>query len=175
MNNVAYIALGSNLGDRFSFLKMAINLIGAHPSIDVIRTSSVYETDPVGLEEQDAFLNMVIKVKTKLNAFDLLAFIQKVEEENGRERIVKWGPRTLDLDILLYNNENMESEHLTIPHPRMHERAFVLTPLQEIDESILIPGRTAPLSHYINQSIDKEGVRVWKVINGEEAFVPIEN
>lgn len=172
MGNLAYIALGSNIGDRYYFLKSAIDKLNDHSQIKVVNISSVYETDPVGYTEQDAFLNMVVSVMTGLQPHELLAECMRIELELGRKREKVWGPRTLDLDILLYNQENIETESLIIPHPRMKERAFVLVPLLEIASNLLSSWES---NINIKELQEKEGVRLWKRKNGGDAFVPIEN
>ncbi|KKK36639.1 2-amino-4-hydroxy-6-hydroxymethyldihydropteridine pyrophosphokinase [Mesobacillus campisalis] len=161
MENTAYLALGSNIGDRLGYLGRAVELLHRHEKIEVVNTSSIYETDPVGYTDQDAFLNMVVKVQTCLGPLDLLEAVNKIEAKLGRKRGIRWGPRTLDLDILLYNQENINSEKLTVPHPRMQERAFVMIPLLEID-SVSLPGS--------DSITDIEGVRIWKRKNGEDVF-----
>jgi 2-amino-4-hydroxy-6-hydroxymethyldihydropteridine diphosphokinase len=175
MENVAYIALGSNLGDRLNYLRSAIIALHEHKEISVIDASSIYETEPVGYTDQDCFLNMVIKIKTALSPFSLLQTTRKIEEQFGRKRDIRWGPRTLDLDILLYNHENIETEQLIIPHPRMMERAFVLIPLFEIDATIRVPNVDKPLPVIIDQLSDKEGVRIWKPRDGGNVFALFEN
>lgn len=170
MNNTAYIALGTNIGNRESYLHSALQAI-QEKDIDIIGFSSIYETDPVGYEDQDRFLNMVIKVNTNLQPLDLLEVLQSIELESGRERKIRWGPRTLDLDILLFNQENIETERLIVPHPRMTERAFVLVPLAEIDQDVEIPAVTKPISLLLDELQDREGVRIWKRRNGEDVFV----
>ncbi len=137
MNNIAYIALGTNQGDRENFLLTAIKLLDDSPCISLIEHSSIFETEPVGYTEQPKFLNMVVKIRTSLTANELLELTQKLEKDLGRKREIHWGPRTIDLDILLFNDENIESEHLKVPHPRMFERAFVIIPLLEINKEIL--------------------------------------
>nr|WP_309101596.1 2-amino-4-hydroxy-6-hydroxymethyldihydropteridine diphosphokinase [Fredinandcohnia onubensis] len=174
MNNTAYIALGTNIGTRESYLHSALQAIQGN-DIDIIGFSSIYETDPVGYEDQDRFLNMVIKVNTNLQPMDLLEVLQSIERESGRERKIRWGPRTLDLDILLFNQENIETERLIVPHPRMTERAFVLVPLAEIDQDVEIPAVTKPISLLLDELQDREGVRIWKRRNGEDVFVLFEN
>ncbi|MGG3926996.1 2-amino-4-hydroxy-6-hydroxymethyldihydropteridine diphosphokinase [Metabacillus fastidiosus] len=171
----AYLALGSNMGDRETYLMSAIKELQGHKEISVENISSIYETDPIGYTDQDQFLNMVIQIKTDLTAFDLLNVTQQIENKLGRKREVKWGPRTLDLDILLYNNENIEAEHLIVPHPRMLERSFVLIPLKELNPNINIPKNETSISVIIDQLLDKEGVRIWKQKNGEDVFALIEN
>ncbi|UAL52406.1 MULTISPECIES: 2-amino-4-hydroxy-6-hydroxymethyldihydropteridine diphosphokinase [Metabacillus] len=173
--NKAFLALGSNIGDRERYVKDAILSLNEHPAIKVEKISSIYETDPVGYVDQDAFLNMVLSVRTDLSAFQLLDVMQGIEKELGRKRELKWGPRTLDLDILLFNHENIETEHLIIPHPRMLERSFVLIPLYEIQPEIKIPNSEQPLSIIIDQLTDKKGVRIWKQKNGEDVFALFES
>ncbi|WLR57782.1 2-amino-4-hydroxy-6-hydroxymethyldihydropteridine diphosphokinase [Mesobacillus subterraneus] len=169
------MALGSNMGDRFGYLTQAIILLEKYENIAVVKTSSVYETDPVGYTDQDQFLNMVIQVKTSLEPIELLDTCLEIELKLGRKREVKWGPRTLDLDILLYNNENVETEKLTIPHPRMSERAFVILPLLEMDPNLMLPTMKEPLKNCLLSIPDREGVRIWKQKNGEGVFALIES
>jgi 2-amino-4-hydroxy-6-hydroxymethyldihydropteridine diphosphokinase len=175
MKKEAYVALGSNMGNREGYLKRAIQNIHLHPLIDVVNISSIYETAPIGYTDQAEFLNMVIKLNTDLSAFELLSVLQDIEKLLDRKREVKWGPRTLDLDILLYNHENIVAEQLIVPHPRMHERAFVLIPLFEINENISIPTVEESLITIIDQLSDKEGVRIWKQKNGVDVFAPSES
>ncbi|RHW31832.1 2-amino-4-hydroxy-6-hydroxymethyldihydropteridine diphosphokinase [Neobacillus notoginsengisoli] len=170
MENRAFLSLGSNMGDRYQHLQAAVQLLDGHPSIKMVNYSSVYETDPVGYEDQDLFLNMVIEINTDLPPFELLEVCLKNEFLLGRKREIKWGPRTIDLDILLYNQENIETEKLYIPHSRMAERAFVLVPLYEVAGNIHLPGNREPLALLINRLPDKEGVRIWKRKNGEDGF-----
>lgn len=175
MSNKAYISLGSNIGDREGSLKAAIDYLNAHSNIRVVNTSSIYETDPVGYEEQDQFLNMVIEVKTSLSPVELLEVCLNTEKVLGRKRDIRWGPRTIDLDILLFNQENIKLEQLTVPHPRMHERAFVIIPLLEIDSGIKLPMMEIPLRAVLEDRSDREGVRIWKQKNGEDVFALFEN
>jgi 2-amino-4-hydroxy-6-hydroxymethyldihydropteridine diphosphokinase len=172
LQNQAYIALGSNIDDRFTYLTNAISELNKHEKIKVVNVSSIYETDPVGYTEQSPFLNMVVSVETTLNPHDLLEECLHIELILGRKREIKWGPRTVDLDILLYNQENMETDKLIIPHPRMHERAFVLIPLLEIASHL---SATWLRDINIEELKEKEGVRLWKRKSGEDAFAPIEN
>jgi len=175
VENLAYIALGSNMGDRFEYLKKAIFLLNSHEEIRVVNTSSIYETDPVGYTDQDQFLNMAVQVITRLKPHELLDECLRIEKELGRKREIRWGPRTLDLDILLYNQENIETEKLTIPHPRMSERAFVILPLLEMDPKLMLPNMEEPLENSLLSIPDREGVRIWKQKNGEDVFALIEN
>lgn len=175
MENEAYISLGANMGNRVQTLLEAIKLLNDHEKISLVNHSSVYETDPVGYEDQDLFLNMVIQVLTELSAEELLEVCLEIELQLGRKRLVRWGPRTIDLDILLYNQENIETEKLFIPHPRMLERGFVLIPLLEMNQDIQIPNLDNPVQFYLDHIHDKEGVRIWKRKNGEDVFALIES
>jgi 2-amino-4-hydroxy-6-hydroxymethyldihydropteridine diphosphokinase len=135
-----YLALGSNLGDRLATLQRAVDLLAGRPGIEVRRSSRVYETEPVG-PPQPAYLNAVIEVRTDLAPRDLLAACLAVETELGRVRAERWGPRTLDVDVLTYEDRFVDEPDLVIPHPRMHERAFVLVPLLELEPDPVLPGR----------------------------------
>lgn len=137
--NQAYIALGTNIEPREEYLNQALALLAEDKKIEILNQSSIYQTVPVGYTDQPDFLNMVIQIKTSYKAIDLLNACQEIEQSLGRKRTIRFGPRTIDLDILLYNQENRQSERLIIPHPRMHERAFVLTPLREISPDLYIP------------------------------------
>ena len=138
----AYIAFGSNLGDRLRTLQKALSELQGRPKITVTQVSSVYETEPVGYLDQGPFLNGVLELETSLEPGDLLAVLLGVEARFGRVRDKKDGPRTLDLDILFYGDLLLESEDLILPHPRLHERAFVLLPLRELAPE-LVHGRLA--------------------------------
>ncbi len=135
----AYIGIGSNIGDRAARLNSSIELLSKKEGIEVTSVSSFYNTAPVGYLEQPDFLNAVVEIKTVLPATELLHICGLIEKELKRERVICWGPRTIDLDILLYGNQIISEEHLNIPHPRMQERAFVLEPLNEINPSAIHP------------------------------------
>lgn len=175
MKNKAFIGLGSNIGDRYHYLVQAIQLLAALPDIILVNHSSVYETDPVGYEDQDLFLNMVVEINTSFDAEKLLTVCLEIELQLGRKREIKWGPRTIDLDILLYNQENIETEKLIIPHPRMSERAFVIVPLLELEPDIHFPEKEKFLNVDLDQLLDTEGVRIWKRKSGEDVFALIES
>lgn len=175
MNHTAYLSLGSNMGNRMRNLEEALKKLENDYPIKVVNVSSIYETDPVGYEEQDLFLNMAVQVRTALSPYQLLEACLQTENELGRKRVIHWGPRTIDLDILLYNDENIKTEMLVVPHPRMHERSFVIIPLLEISPDILLPTLKQPLCEIADQLSDKEGVRVWKEKNGEDVFALFEN
>jgi 2-amino-4-hydroxy-6-hydroxymethyldihydropteridine diphosphokinase len=133
-----YLALGSNLGDRLAVLITAVRLLGER-GVDLDRCSSVYETEPQGKVDQPAFLNMVIRVQTLHDPAALLALMHEVERALGRERRERWGPRTIDIDLLLYRDQVMLTESLQVPHPRMLQRAFVLVPLIELGPDLPLP------------------------------------
>jgi 2-amino-4-hydroxy-6-hydroxymethyldihydropteridine diphosphokinase len=138
----AYIGLGSNLDDRLAQLQRAVDLLRGTEGVRVLRSSRVYETDPVGGPPQPLYLNAVLQVETDLAPRELLLACLSIEERMGRTRGVRWGPRRIDLDVLTYGDEeiHLEDPDLTIPHPLMHERAFVLVPLAELDADPPLPG-----------------------------------
>jgi len=128
----AYLALGSNLGDRLAHLQLAVDALADTPGVQVHALSRVYETAPVGGPPQDAYLNAVVAIETDLDPHELLRRCQEIEQLAARERSERWGPRTLDVDVLLIDGTRLDSEDLTIPHPRMWERGFVLAPLRDV-------------------------------------------
>jgi len=144
MAPVAYIGLGSNLGCRERTLRQALGELNRRDGIDVDRVSSFVETEPVGGPPQGRFLNAAASLRTDLSPADLLHVLQEIEDMFGRERTVRWGPRALDLDLLLYGDRIVDEPDLCVPHPLMHERRFVLEPLCEIAPDALHPvlGRT---------------------------------
>lgn len=128
----AYLSLGSNMGDRRAHLVSAMHMLAQNPMIEVLKVSSVYETEPWGMADQRFFYNIVALIQTKLSPINLLQFCQQIEQKQHRERDIPWGPRTLDIDILCYGDLTLNSPELTIPHPRMEERDFVQVPLAEV-------------------------------------------
>lgn len=143
MEHDVYIAIGSNLGDKASTIFSAVGAIDELDSTAVVRLSTLVETDPVGPGDQDTYLNAAAHLRTALGARELLGALLRIESDHGRDRAAeaRWGPRTLDLDILVYADHSIDEDGLTIPHPRLHERAFVLVPLVEIAPDLTIPGR----------------------------------
>ena len=135
----AFLGLGSNIGDRLGNLREAVVLLGTRAEVGVLRSSRVYETRPVGPPQPD-FLNAVIEVESPLGAPELLDVCLGVETEMGRIRRERWGPRNIDIDVLTYGSDTVKLDGLEIPHPRMHERAFVLAPLLELDPDPVLPG-----------------------------------
>ena len=137
--SIAYIGLGSNLNDRTKNLNEAINMIEEASEIKILKRSRVYQTEPVGPKDQPDFLNMALEIETALSSLDLIDFLQGVERKMGRQRKKKWGPRNIDLDLLLYGDQVKNMAKLTLPHPRMHLRKFVLMPLAEIAKDRVHP------------------------------------
>ncbi len=129
---VVYLGLGSNVGDRLENMRSAVRMIDEHEACRVQKVSSLYETAPVGFIEQPDFLNAVIEVVTSLDPRKFLRLCSHIEKSLGRKRTIRWGPRVIDIDILIYDNTAITSEELIIPHPRIKSRAFVLVPLAEI-------------------------------------------
>jgi 2-amino-4-hydroxy-6-hydroxymethyldihydropteridine diphosphokinase len=140
--NTAYLGLGSNLGDRTRYLAEAIGRLHSGPGIRVATVSSVYESSPAGLAAQPDFLNLVARVATTREPHELLAECLRIEADLGRVRHERWGPRTIDIDLLLYGDRNINDGKLTVPHPRMGERGFVLVPLAEIAPDLKIEGNS---------------------------------
>ncbi len=132
---IAYIGLGSNLGDRAAHIQTAIDLLQEMGTV-ILKCSKIIETDPVGGPAQNKFLNAVVKIETPLSPFKLLSQCQRIEQRLGRVRDIHHGPRTIDLDILLYDQLLVDTQSLRIPHPRMLERNFVLEPLKEIEPDL---------------------------------------
>jgi 2-amino-4-hydroxy-6-hydroxymethyldihydropteridine diphosphokinase len=148
---IVYLALGSNIGDRESNLRAAIESMPA-AGISVVRESPVYETEPVGYTQQRWFLNMVVETETALFPMQLLARTGKIERALGRVRIAPNGPRTIDVDILLYANAVVRTPRLEIPHPRMHERRFVLAPLADLSPDLRHPVTKKTVRQMLNEA-----------------------
>ncbi len=134
----AFIGLGSNLGEREEHLRAALDALTDAPHVRVLRVSSFVETDPVG-PQQPRYINAAAEIKTALPPDDLVGLLQAIEDRLGRVRVERWGPRTIDLDLLLYDDRVIDTQALTVPHPRMHERRFVLQPLAEIAPDVRHP------------------------------------
>lgn len=172
--NIAYLSIGTNIGEREQNLQDAVRLLMMKDTVKVTAVSSIYETAAVGYTDQADFLNIAVAIETTLQAEDLLSVCQGIENELGRVREFRWGPRIIDLDILLYNSETIETESLIVPHPRMYERAFVLVPLEEIMtlKYVMLKGVQNALQAL---DIKKEGVKLWKKIDMVEEFGPFES
>lgn len=157
----AYIAVGSNLADPVSQAKLAIEALKTLPDSEFVKTSELYSSTPMGPRNQPDYINAVVAIKTNLTPLQLLDCTQAIEQEQGRVRKdERWGPRTLDLDIILYGNEVINSERLTIPHYGMKEREFVLYPLAEIAPSLQLPDGTE-VSALLKQ-VDRNGLSIWQ-------------
>jgi 2-amino-4-hydroxy-6-hydroxymethyldihydropteridine diphosphokinase len=154
---ISYLSLGSNLGNKITNLKRAVTSINKHPQIKLLAQSSVYETKPVGYQKQPDFLNLVIKVETTLSPQQLWQVVETIEKKIGRKPTVRWGPRLIDIDILLYNDLILTQPDLEIPHPELEKRAFVLIPLQEIAPSLRLPSGNNLAS--LIKNLPKQGVK----------------
>ena len=138
----AFVGVGANLGDRERTMRRALDLLGARPGIEVVTVSTLRETDPVGYLDQPRFLNAAAELRTSLEPRALLEALLAVERELGRTRDgPRFGPRSIDLDLLLYDDVVLDDPGLTLPHPRLHERSFVLEPLSELAPGLEVPGR----------------------------------
>ncbi|SHH83497.1 2-amino-4-hydroxy-6-hydroxymethyldihydropteridinediphosphokinase [Caloranaerobacter azorensis DSM 13643] len=155
-----YLGVGTNLGDRLNNLNEAIRLIKNFRNTEVIKISKIYETEPWGYTLQDKFLNLCMEIETDLDPFELLEECQKVERILKRKRYFRWGPRTIDVDILIYDDVSINDDKLTIPHPRIQERAFVLVPLKDLNENIVIKGKT--ISEWID-IVGLEGIKEFTI------------
>jgi len=154
----AWLSLGSNLDNPVKQIKTAIATIKRLQTIDFIKTSSLYSSKAWGNIAQADFVNAVVKIKTSLTPFELLAQCRQLEDQQQRVRHKRWGPRTLDIDILLIDDVVMDAKKLTIPHPFMHERAFVLVPLAEISKNIMVPGHNKT-AYELMRRTDSAGIK----------------
>jgi 2-amino-4-hydroxy-6-hydroxymethyldihydropteridine diphosphokinase len=141
----AFVGIGSNLGDREAHLRSALQLLGAETGIDVVAVSELRETEPVGPVEQGRFVNGAALLETELSPRELLGRLLTIEARLGRVRSERFGPRTIDLDLLVYGDEVIDEPGLTVPHPRLHERRFALEPLTDLAPDLVVPGR-GPIS-----------------------------
>lgn len=153
----AVLSIGSNQGDRLGYLQAAVDSLADTPQTQVVAVSGVYETDPVGGPEQPDFLNAVVVVETVLSARTLLERAHAVEDAYERLREERWGPRTLDIDLVALGDVQQSDDEVQVPHPRAHERAFVLVPWHEVDPTAELPGRGA-VADLVGQ-LDRSGVR----------------
>lgn len=165
MKNNVYLSIGTNLGNREDNLQEALNQLRS--KVEIVKVSSIYETEPVGGVQQDDFLNIAVKIKTEMNPYQLLKFIHQIESELHRVRTIHWGPRTIDLDILYFNNIEVNDDQLIIPHPEIKNRNFVLIPMLEITNNDNIVLRDKILK-MIEKTDDKNSVQKYK--SGVEHF-----
>lgn len=159
--NKAYLGLGTNMGNREEYLRQACKTLQEHGKINILKISKIYETKAWGYTEQDDFLNICIEIETSLSAIELLEVCHTTEEMLNRVREIKWGPRTMDVDILFYNNIISDDESLTLPHPRIKERAFVLIPLMDLNKELIINNK--PISYYLSKLSKEERDEVKEV------------
>lgn len=153
------MSLGSNSGDRKRFLTDALERLDQHDGISLQAISSLYETEPWGNTNQSAFYNLAVEIETALAPLELLNTTKLIERQLGREPGPHWGPRAIDIDIVLWETLCLDTSELTIPHPRFHERAFVLVPLSEIAPELCDPATGVPVRELLRQVDGKEGVR----------------
>ena len=139
---LAFVGLGANLGDREKMLRSALEQLSAEPGVELVAVSSFRDTAPIGITDQPHFLNAAAAVETTLSAHDLLDRLLAIERRLGRTREgPRFGPRTIDLDLLLYGDERIQEDGLEVPHPRLHERLFALEPLADLEPDLVVPGR----------------------------------
>jgi len=164
---IVYLSLGSNIGDRVAYVQQAVKLLQANPDFKLVRSSTLYETEPWGNKEQDWFINAVIEAKTNLSALELLKFCNEIENKLGRVRdgIPRWGKRTMDIDILFYDNEIINTPELVIPHKLLHERAFVLVPLLELIPNFKHPVLNKTVEELHEELEEPEDVFLYGTIN----------
>jgi len=160
--NTVYIQLGSNIGERESFIAKSMEQIEENIG-KIITESSIFETIPWGNENQNNFLNSVIKIKTPFDSFKVLKKSQEIENNLGRERVEKWGERTIDIDILFYNNEIINTTKLIIPHPLIQQRKFVLVPLSEIAPNYIHPTLKKNISTLLSECKDNQKVLDYEI------------
>lgn len=135
-----WLSLGSNMGDRRGYLLFALRRLTEHPAIELRAVSSLYVTEPWGVSSQEDYFNIAVAINTTLSPHELLDYTQSIENASGRQRTTRWGARQLDIDIILFGEQQIDEERLQIPHPRFRERLFVLRPLYEIAGDMLVPG-----------------------------------
>lgn len=164
--NKAYLGLGTNMGDREEYLSSAVKLLNNNKNITVTNKSKIYETKAWGYTDQADFLNICIEIETSLDEYELLKACQDVELKLNRERIIRWGPRTIDVDILFFNDIILNNEDLYIPHPRISERAFVLIPLMDLNKNLFIKGKV--IGEYLNSLTNEERDEVKEYIGNEK-------
>lgn len=156
----AYIGVGTNMGDKEANIRQALEMISNIPGVILNRAASIYKTEPVGFLEQDWFLNTVVEIATELAPLTLLEKLLDIENRMGRVRAIHWGPRVIDLDIVLYGDAVINTPRLTVPHPRMAERAFVLAPLAELEPGLELKG-LGRVSRLAGELVGSQGIRLY--------------
>lgn len=160
----AFLGLGSNVGKRERYLGDAVEAIANLEDTELLCLSSIYETEPWGRKDQQPFLNQVVAVETGLGPEELLSACQEIERSLGQRRAERWGPRTMDIDLLLYGEKVVEEETLRVPHPRLLERRFVLVPLEEIAPSLSVPGSGKTVGEVLATCADRGRVEVYRSV-----------
>ena len=155
---ISFIGLGSNMGKPLDRCREGIEYLQAVPGTQVLRCSSFYQTEPVGFADQEWFINAVVEIRTTLSARELIHELQSIENRMGRQKPVKWGPRIIDLDILLYGQEVIQTENLVVPHPELHKRRFVVEPLNEIAPYVIHPAFGVSVAGLRERLTDKNKV-----------------
>ena len=158
MGHIAYIGIGSNVGDKTYQCKRAISEILKIDRHKLLAESSLFKTKPIGYTSQEWFVNGVIKIETEMEPLELLQMLKTIELQLGRKRTFRWGPRSIDLDILFFDNEEVRTKELQIPHPRLHERQFVLIPLAEIDRHLVHPVLKKTVGKLLEELKEDQGV-----------------
>ncbi len=158
----AFLGLGSNVGDREAHLKASSDAIGKLEKTRIARSSSIYETEPWGVKNQNGFLNQVIEIETELEPLDLFAACQNIEKKLKRRKTRKWGSREIDVDILLYGKSVIDNEVIQIPHPYLFERRFVLVPLAEIASQLEVPGCKRSVQELLDVCPDQGAVNFYR-------------
>ena len=166
--NKAYLGLGSNIGNRLSYLNRALDILNSNPNINIVEKSKVYETKAWGYKNQADFLNICVEIQTTLNPKELLKECQGVEKKLNRKRLIRWGPRTIDVDILFFNDIILQEENLEIPHPRIKERAFVLIPLIDLNNTLKIDNIS--INEYLKSLTTEEREEVKEFIGNEKSI-----
>jgi 2-amino-4-hydroxy-6-hydroxymethyldihydropteridine diphosphokinase len=164
---VVYLSIGANLGSRYETCKKAIAMLDKVAGLSVIQVSSVWETEPVGLTDQPQFINLAVEIDSSLAPRDLHLACQTIESKLGRKRVQRWGPRLIDLDILLQEDLVLDEDGLVIPHKRMHERRFVLAPLAELAPDLIHPKIKKTIAQLLSE-LGPDGPRVKKIDNPEK-------
>jgi len=159
MGHIAYIGIGSNLGDKLHHCEKAISEILKIDRHKLLAKSSFFKTQPLGYTSQDWFVNGAIKIETDLEPLDLLQALKTIESRLGRTETFRWGPRTIDLDILFFDDAKIHTEELQIPHPLIQDRQFVLAPLAEIDQNLLHPVLKKTVQELLNNFKEDQGVK----------------
>ena len=166
MEHQIYLSLGSNIGKRATFFKKAMDALP--PQVVIVDRSPIYETLPWGYTEQPRFLNLVVEARTRLSPEELLDHLKKIEEKIGRSQLLRWGPRQIDIDILFYDDQLINQPGLAIPHPLLHQRAFVLVPLTELKPDLVHPRLNKTVAELLAQ-VDAKGIELYQAVKPQES------